>query len=122
MRTSNGLLGGGILIAAGLYQLTPFKTACLAHCRSPLGFLMTSWRAGVAGAFRMGAHHGAYCLGCCWALMGVLFVVGVMNLLWVALLGAIVLLEKIGPGGPHVSRAGGVAMLLAGIAVAVFGS
>lgn len=121
MRTSNGLLGGGILIAAGLYQLTPLKTACLAHCRSPLGFLMTAWRAGVAGAFRMGAHHGVYCLGCCWALTGVLFVVGVMNLLWVALLGAIVLLEKIGPGGPHVARAGGAALVLAGIAVAVFG-
>jgi predicted metal-binding membrane protein len=119
MRASNTYVGAAILIAAGLYQLTPLKTACLTHCRSPLGFLMTRWRNGAAGAFRMGAHHGAYCLGCCWALMTVLFAVGVMNLLWVAILGAVVLLEKVGPGGAVVARAGGVVMLVAGAALLV---
>jgi predicted metal-binding membrane protein len=119
MRASNAYVGGGILIAAGLYQLTPLKAACLSHCRTPLGFLMTSWRNGIGGAFRMGVHHGAYCLGCCWALMGVLFAVGVMNLLWVAVLGGVVLLEKIGPGGAVVARAGGVSMILAGVALLV---
>ena len=79
MTASSPRLGGAILIAAGVYQLTPFKGACLTHCRSPLGFLMTNWRDGTAGALRMGVAHGAYCLGCCWALMCVLFVVGVMN-------------------------------------------
>ena len=109
-----------LALAAGVVAW--FSPSNLVEFFALLAMYLGYVRAGVAGAFRLGAHHGAYCLGCCWALMGVLFVVGVMNLLWVALLGAIVLLEKIGPGGPHVSRAGGVAMLLAGIAVAVFGS
>ena len=122
MRTSNALVGGSILIAAGLYQLTPLKTACLTHCRSPLGFLMTGWRAGRAGAVRMGAHHGVYCLGCCWALMAVLFVVGVMSLLWVAILAAVVLLEKAGPRGLIVARAGGAVMVIAGMTLAVAGA
>jgi predicted metal-binding membrane protein len=117
MTTSNARLSGGILIAAGVYQLTPFKGACLTHCRSPLGFLMSHWRDGTAGALRMGIEHGTYCLGCCWALMGVLFVVGVMNLGWVAALAIFVLVEKIGPAGVFVARAAGVAMVAAGALV-----
>ena len=106
MTTSSAWLGAAILIAAGVYQLTPIKGACLTHCRSPLGFLMSHWREGTAGALRMGIVHGAYCLGCCWALMCVLFVVGVMNLMWVAAIAIFVLVEKIGPAGPWVSRRG----------------
>lgn len=97
LASANTWLGGGILLLAGVYQWLPAKQACLSHCRSPLGFLLGHWRAGTGGALRMGLAHGLYCLGCCWAVMGVLFVVGVMNLLWVALLGAFVLLEKLVP-------------------------
>jgi predicted metal-binding membrane protein len=117
MAFSNSRLSGAILIAAGAYQLTPWKSRCLTHCRSPLGFLMTNWRDGITGAFQMGFRHGAYCLGCCWALMCVLFVVGVMNLIWIAALACFVLLEKIGPAGAIVARGAGAAMVLAGIAV-----
>ena len=115
--TSNPQLSGAILMTAGVYQLTPFKGACLAHCRSPLGFLMSHWRDGTAGALRMGIEHGTFCLGCCWALMAVLFVVGVMNLVWVAGLAIFVLVEKIGPAGAVVARAAGVAMVAAGALV-----
>lgn len=115
MTTSSARLGGAILIAAGIYQLTPLKGTCLTHCRSPLGFLMSHWRDGTAGALRMGVAHGTYCLGCCWALMGVLFVVGVMNLLWVAALAIFVLMEKVGPAGMLVARAAGVAIIAAGV-------
>jgi len=117
MKTSSAPLGGVILIAAGVYQLTPFKGACLTHCRSPLGFLMSRWRDGTAGAFRMGIEHGTYCLGCCWALMCVLFVVGVMNLVWVAVMAIFVLVEKIAPAGAFVARVGGAAMITAGALV-----
>ena len=117
MATSSARLGGAILIAAGVYQLTPFKGACLAHCRSPLGFLMSHWRDGTAGALRMGITHGTYCLGCCWALMGILFVVGVMNLAWVAAMTIFVLVEKLGPAGAFVARVAGVAMIAAGTLV-----
>jgi predicted metal-binding membrane protein len=115
MAASSPRLSGAILIAAGVYQLTPFKGACLTRCRSPLGFLMTSWRDGAFGAFRMGLAHGTYCLGCCWALMCVLFAVGVMNLLWVAALTALVLFEKVGPFGAAVSRVAGGAIIVWGI-------
>ena len=118
MTTSSAWLGAAILIAAGVYQLTPFKGTCLTHCRSPLGFLMSHWRDGTAGALRMGLAHGTYCLGCCWALMGVLFVVGVMNLMWVAALAIFVLIEKVGPAGTLVARAAGVAMIVTGLYVA----
>ncbi len=113
MRASSPRLGAVILMAAGAYQLTPFKSACLTQCRSPLGFLMTRWRDGAIGALRMGISHGIYCLGCCWALMCVLFVVGVMNLVWVAILAIFVLVEKTGPSGTLVARLGGVAMIVA---------
>jgi predicted metal-binding membrane protein len=115
MAASSHRLAGVILIAAGAYQLTPWKGKCLTHCRSPLGFLMTNWRDGKLGAFQMGLRHGAYCLGCCWALMCVLFVVGVMNLVWVAALTGFVLLEKIGPAGAIVARVAGAAMVVLGI-------
>ncbi len=107
--------GGAILIAAGVYQWTPLKGACLTHCRSPLGFLLTHWRDGSLGALQMGLRHGVYCLGCCWALMAVLFAAGVMNLVWVAVLAAFVLLEKIGPGGRSLSRVGGAILIAAGV-------
>jgi predicted metal-binding membrane protein len=115
MAVSSPRLGGAVLIAAGLYQLTPWKNKCLTHCRSPLSFLMTHWRDGKWGAFEMGARHGAYCLGCCWALMIVLFAVGVMNLVWVAVLAAFVLLEKIGPQGALVARLSGAALIVLGV-------
>jgi predicted metal-binding membrane protein len=115
MAASSGWLAGTILILAGLYQFTPIKWACLAHCRSPLGFLMGHWRNGVAGAIEMGVRHGTRCLGCCWALMCLLFVVGVMNLVWVAAIAAFVLIEKVGPLGRVASRLVGVASVLAGM-------
>jgi predicted metal-binding membrane protein len=117
MTTSSARLSGAILIAAGVYQLTPFKGACLTHCRSPLGFLMSHWRDGTSGALRMGIEHGTYCVGCCWALMCMLFVVGVMNLAWVAAMTIFVLVEKIGPSGALVARAAGAAMIAAGALV-----
>ncbi len=117
MTTASAPLSGAILIAAGVYQLTPFKGACLRHCRSPLGFLMSHWREGTSGALRMGVDHGTYCLGCCWALMCVLFVVGVMNLVWVAAIAIVVLVEKVGPAGVVVARVAGVAMIAAGALV-----
>jgi len=117
MTTSSAPLGGVILITAGVYQLTPLKTACLTHCRSPLGFLMSRWRDGTVGALRMGVEHGTYCLGCCWALMCMLFVVGVMNLVWVAAMAIFVLVEKLAPAGALVARVAGVAMITAGALV-----
>jgi predicted metal-binding membrane protein len=119
MASSSGRLSGAILMAAGAYQLTPWKSKCLAHCRSPLGFLMTNWRDGTGGAFRIGFRHGAYCLGCCWALMCVLFVVGVMNLIWVAALTGFVLIEKTGPAGAIVARVAGAAMIVLGVVAIV---
>jgi predicted metal-binding membrane protein len=120
MATTSTFVAGVILITAGAYQLTPLKSGCLARCQSPLGFLMSSWRDGASGAFLMGFRHGIFCLGCCWALMAVLFVVGVMNLAWVAVLTLFILAEKIGPIGVRVSRAGGAILIALG-AVLVFG-
>jgi predicted metal-binding membrane protein len=115
MATSNLRLGGTVLIAAGLFQVTPWKNKCLAHCRSPLGFLMANWRDGALGSFEMGVRHGGYCLGCCWALMLVLFAVGVMNLVWVGVLTVFILIEKIAPGGTIAGRIAGAALILAGV-------
>ena len=106
--------GAALLLGVGVYQWTPWKNACLDHCRAPVGFLAEHWRDGTAGAFRMGTRHGAYCLGCCWLLMGLLFFGGVMNLLWVAGLTLFVLLEKLVPRGDLLARAAGFALLLAG--------
>ena len=91
------------------------KYACLNHCRTPLGFFMTEWREGLRGAFAMGLRHGRFCVGCCWFLMGLLFVAGVMNLLWVAIIAAFVLLEKVAPRGEWVARAAGVFFAVWGV-------
>ncbi|MET3459085.1 DUF2182 domain-containing protein [Pseudomonas kilonensis] len=111
MRVSSTALGAGLLLVAGVYQWLPSKAVCLEHCRGPLHFLLSYWRSDVLGGWRMGLAHGAYCLGCCWALMGLLFVVGVMNLLWVAVIGAFILLEKNLPQGLWLSRICGVLLL-----------
>ncbi len=111
-------LSAGVLIAAGVYQLSPLKSACLKHCRSPVAFLSGHWRNGPSGAFRMGLDHGAYCLGCCWSLMALLFVGGIMNLVWIAGLAIFVLVEKLAPGGHWISRIGGVLLVAAGVYVA----
>jgi predicted metal-binding membrane protein len=108
------LLGGAVLVAAGLYQWTPAKHACLTRCRSPIGFLLAEWRDGARGALIMGLRHGLYCTGCCWLLMLILFVVGVMNLLWIALLAALALLEKTLPQGRWISRIAGLALIVWG--------
>jgi predicted metal-binding membrane protein len=113
------VLAGGILLLAGLYQLTPLKQACLTQCRNPLAFFMSHWREGVGGALRMGIHHGMICIGCCWALMGLMFLSGVMNLAWMAALGLIMLLEKTVPGAARVGRLTGSALALAGAALIV---
>jgi predicted metal-binding membrane protein len=115
MAATSPLLAGGLLVAAGVFQWTPLKRACLAACRSPLSFLMTGWREGRAGAFGMGLRHGLYCLGCCWALMALLFVAGVMNLLWVAAIAVAVLVEKVVPRGDLVGRLAGVILVAAGM-------
>lgn len=117
MVSTSSLLGGGLLLAAGLFQWTSLKSTCLAHCRSPLGFLTTEWREGTWGALVMGLRHGSYCTGCCWALMALLFVTGVMNLLWVAAITAFVLVEKIVPRGELVGRIGGGVLVIAGLAM-----
>jgi len=108
-------LGGAILVLAGLWQLSPIKGVCLRHCRSPLGFLVQSWRPGRLGAFRMGLEHGAYCLGCCWFLMGLLFFGGIMNLFWIAGLAVYVLLEKTIPFGHWLGRVVGIAAAACGL-------
>jgi predicted metal-binding membrane protein len=108
MESTSRALGAGLLLGAGLFQFSTLKYSCLAHCRSPMGFLATEWRTGSSGALRMGLKHGGYCLGCCWALMGLLFTFGVMNLLWVAGLSGFILLEKITSANRWVSRLGGL--------------
>lgn len=117
LRTYGGVIGGLALVSAGVYQLTPLKYLCLSQCRSPMGFLLTSWRDGPLGAFRMGVHHGAYCLGCCWSLMVVLFVMGTMNLVWMGILSIVIFVEKIVPHGVEVGKATGVALILLGAAM-----
>ena len=121
MVSASPWLGGGLLIAAGLYQWTPLKHACLVHCRSPITFLGHHWRPGRAGALRMGLHHGLYCVGCCWVLMALLFVGGVMNLLWIALLALFVLLEKVVPRGELFARLSAILLAGAGLLVILAG-
>ena len=111
---TNVIFGGVLLLAAGIYQLTPIKHACLRHCRSPLAFLGTYWRRGARGALRMGLVHGAFCVGCCWFLMGLLFFGGVMNVYWIAGLALFVLFEKTIPAGHWIGYATGVALLVWG--------
>jgi predicted metal-binding membrane protein len=108
-------LGAGIIIVAGIYQLTPFKYVCLTHCRSPFDFVLNHWRDGPAGALRMGLEHGLYCLGCCWFLMALLFAAGTMSLLWMAAITAFVLAEKLFPAGQWIARASGLVMIAFGL-------
>lgn len=100
-----------LLLLAGVYQFTPLKTACLTTCRSPLSLIMQHWRSGASGAFRMGAEQGVYCLGCCWALMLLLFAGGVMNIGVIAALTALVMIEKLTRVGPQAARASGLALI-----------
>jgi predicted metal-binding membrane protein len=107
----------GVLILAAVYEITPLKDVCLAKCRSPIGFLLGSWRDGRLGALKMGSKHGGWCLGCCWALMAALFALGIMSLTWMALVAALIALEKTLPWGRAVTW--GTAAVLLALAVAV---
>lgn len=109
---------GALLAIAGVYELTPLKSICLRHCRSPLHFLLGGWRDGVLGAIRMGAEHGAYCVGCCWGLMVVLFALGVMSILWMAVVAALIFAQKLLPRGEMLARIFAVAFVSAGIWIA----
>jgi predicted metal-binding membrane protein len=115
MEYANTTIGALTLMAAGVYQWTPLKRRCLSHCRSPLQWLSHRWQPGIRGALRMGASHGVQCVGCCWALMLLLFFGGVMNLLWIALIGGFVLIEKLAPLGPHAGRIGGALLVASGV-------
>lgn len=119
MEPATPIAGAAVLAIAGVYQLTPLKRACLRACRSPLGFMMQRWRDGVAAAFRLGVEHGVYCLGCCWALMLILFAGGVMNLVVILALTAWVLVEKFAPFGERTATASGVLLLAISIWMAV---
>ncbi len=116
MASDSAGLTAVLLIVAGIVQFTPLKRVCLHHCRTPMGFLLTDWRAGAGGAWRMGLQHGLFCLGCCWALMGLLFVAGVMNLAWVGALTAAVIVEKLHPAGTRIAAVLGALLILAGLA------
>ena len=107
MSLRSAAVSGVVLLIVGIYQWLPFKNRCLTHCQSPLPFL-THWREGTGGALSMGARHGAFCVGCCWLLMVLLFVAGVMNLVWIAALSAFVLVEKVGPRGAAIGRVAGL--------------
>jgi predicted metal-binding membrane protein len=115
MEPTSKVLAAILFLAAGIYQWTPLKKACLKHCRSPLSVLIQDWKPGIGGALSMGIHHGIYCTACCWFLMALLFAAGVMNLLWVALIAAFVLVEKALPGGELVGRVAGVLLSAAGL-------
>jgi predicted metal-binding membrane protein len=118
MELASGPIAAGLLIVAGVFQWTPIKHMCLQHCHTPFAFLMRYWRDGRLGAFQMGLRHGMYCVGCCWAVMGLLFVAGVMNLVWVLALSVLVLLEKL---VPRLAQPAGIAMIAAGVFILVRG-
>ncbi len=123
MSTANRATGAIVLIAAGIYQWLPVKDSCLTHCRAPLSFIQQhgGFQSSPGGAMRLGLRHGLYCVGCCWALMLVLFAVGVMNLLWIAMLMCVVLAEKLVPGGRWIARIVGVVATAAGLALLLHG-
>lgn len=121
MASTSNALAGSILLAAGLYQLTPIKRACLRYCQSPVFFLSRYWQPGPMGTLRMGFRHGSYCVGCCWFLMGLLFVSGVMNLVWIAAVAIYVGFEKLLPRSPWLSRAAGAGLIVSGGVVLVRG-
>lgn len=114
-------LSGAVLVLVGGFQLTPLKQACLSHCRSPAGFLLAHWRDGALGQTRLGFAHGLHCVGCCWALMALAFVVGMANLVWMGLLMAVMVAETALPFGARLSRPLGVGLVAAGIAVVAMG-
>ena len=114
LRATSPRLAGATLIATGLYQLSPLKNACLVNCRSPAGVLSRHWQPGAKGALRLGLLHGGYCIGCCWLLMALLFVGGVMNFLWIAALTALVAVEKLVRSGPAIARLSGILLILWG--------
>jgi predicted metal-binding membrane protein len=116
------VFAGLLLLGAGLYQLAPLKAICLAQCRSPLGFLTQHWREGPAGAFALGARHGLFCVGCCWALMALLFAAGVMNVYAILALTALALAERLIPWGEKLVRVAGGALILAGLAAIGYGA
>ena len=118
MRTSSPVLGAALFVVAGAYQFTPLKRACLKHCRSPLAFMLTRWRDGNRGALIMGLDHGVFCLGCCWVLMTLLFVGGVMNLVWVGVITVFVLIEKLAPRGEYWARVAGAILMTTGAVLA----
>jgi predicted metal-binding membrane protein len=118
----SSVLSGALLLIAGIFQFSRLKHACLRACRSPLGFLMSDWRDGLWGAWHMGIRHGLYCLGCCWALMALLFVGGVMNLLWIAALAGLVTMEKLTPKGEVIAQVLGGVMIGVGVVRLVWDS
>lgn len=119
LRVDHPLAAGIVLILAGVYQASPLKQVCLHHCRSPLAVILHGWRDGWRGAFRMGASHGAYCLGCCWGLMVVLFAVGLMNLAWMIILTVVIFAEKVVTHGPLIGKVTALVLILFGLFTAV---
>ena len=117
MWTTDRTLTAALLLAAGLFQLSPLKAVCLDHCRRPVEFLTRNWRQGTSGALRMGLHHGVYCVGCCWLLMALMFAGGVMNLIWIAGLTILVLVEKLAPHGGKTAKAFGLLLVVAAVYV-----
>lgn len=117
MALTNTVFGGLIFVAAGLFQFTPLKTACLNHCRSPVQFLTQRHRSGALGALSMGLEHGMFCLGCCWFLMALLFVGGIMNLYWIVGIAAFIAVERLSPRGDLVSKIASIVVLIWGITV-----
>jgi predicted metal-binding membrane protein len=122
MTSTSAIFAGIVLMAAGLYQWTSYKNACLTRCREPVWFLSRIWRDGTGGAFRMGFVHGAFCLGCCWVLMALLFVGGVMNLLTVAAITVFVIVEKVVPFGRGIGRAAAIGLVALGVFMVVVGN
>lgn len=119
MKTTNKILGSVILIVTGIFQLTPLKRTCLTYCRTPLNFVLQQWKEGKRGALIMGIKNGIYCVGCCWMLMALLFVAGIMNLLWVALIALFVLIEKISFQMKWISYVAGVILIVFGVLLLV---
>jgi predicted metal-binding membrane protein len=119
MKTTNKILGSIILMTTGIFQFTPLKQTCLTYCRSPLNFVLLHWKEGKKGALRMGIENGFYCVGCCWMLMVLLFVAGIMNLLWVAMITLFVLVEKVSPGVKWVPYVAGFVLIGYGVLLLV---
>ena len=115
MASQSRLFGGLLLVSAGVYQLTPYKHACLRHCRGPLDFVTRYWRPGIRGALQMGLRHGVLCVGCCWVVMGLLFYGGVMNLYWIVGIAMLVLLEKLLPAGHYLGTVSGILFIVWGL-------